>query len=276
MTDTRDCTRFRPLLEDFVDGEVAGDQLTDLQNHLRECSDCFGRVEVARHMQGLVKASAPPVVTPELLRRRIQREFKVSPYQRAMRQPWVRPALAAACLMLLLAGALMLFPRGSGAPSDWSVAMVNDHTMCWMAETGPPAEVPDVNGTLKGFLKGTQPGVPAVASTTFQNLKPCPVKGAVASAHMFFKRPGDVQLSMYFATQDAWTKQLPSSPSDARIDAVQHDGKTYQVASWQHNGVVTGLVASVPADQMRAILKDTHYEGQALRVDHAVLVAHLE
>lgn len=273
MTETIDCKRFLPLLEDFVDGEVTGESLSELQAHLRECPACFGRVEVARSMQGLVRAATPPMVTPELLRRRIQKEFKVvSPWRRRMQQPWVRPALAAACLLLLIAGVSMLFPRST--PADWSVAMVNDHTMCWMAETGPPAKIKDVDGTLTKFLQGTKPGVPAVRDTKFQNLKPCPVQGAVASAHMFFKRPGDVQLSMYFAKQDGWAKELPDSPDKARIDAVEHDGKTYQVATWQHDGVVTGLVASTSREYMQDLTRSTRYSGsQALLPSDAVLVS---
>lgn len=278
MTETIDCKRFLPLLEDFVDGEVPGEQLGELQTHLRECPKCFGRVETMRRMQGLVRAAVTPEVTPELLRRRIQKQFKVqSPWQRRMSQPWVRPALAAACLLILLAGVFTLFPRTPQGPSDWSVAMVSDHTMCWMMESGPPKKIEDRDGTLKGYLKGTQPAVPAVADTQFQNLKPCPVKGAVASAHVFYNRP-DTHLSLYFAMQPDWTKQLPDSPKSARIDAVEKDGKTYQVASWQHEGVVTGLVAEVPRETMQSIVKGTTYNanGQAMIPGAVLLACHVE
>lgn len=272
MTNT-ECKRFTPLLEDFVDGEVAGDQLTELQSHLRQCTACFGRVETARQVQGLVRAATPPMVTPELLRRRITKDFKVSRTQRMLRQPWVRPALAAACLLLLLAGAFFLIPRGG--PSEWAVAMVSDHTMCWMNVPAEPAPPADLEGKVTEFMKGTDPGIPTVKDSKLHNLMPCPVKGAVASAHVFYKRPGNVQLSMYFAVQDKWTKKLPSSPQEARIDQVESGGQLYHVASWQHDGVVTGLVASVPREDMEAIMQGTTYQnGQAVIPDARPVALH--
>jgi hypothetical protein len=153
--------------------------------------------------------------------------------------------------------------------------MVNDHTMCWMNfGESPPAKIDNFGGKLKKFLKGTKPDVPSLAQVTRYNLLPCPVKGAVASAHVFYKRPGDVQLSMYFAQQPGWSKELPDAPQQARIDAVEIDGKVYQVASWQHKGMVTGLVAAISRQEMKSLAESTRYDakGQA-RVPGARLVA---
>ncbi len=270
MSERIDCKSYRPLLEDFVDGEVEPGQLGGLQEHLRDCPECFARVEFMRRLQGVVRQAVPPETTPELLRRRIQKNFKVSPWQRRMSQPWVRPALAAACLLILLAGVLALFPRSS-APSPWSVAMVNDHTMCWMMGCGQAA-LKDFDRKISGFL-GSKPDVPALAQAQRLDVKPCPVKGSVASAHVFYLRD-KVQLSMYFAKQDQWTEQLPDSPQQARLDAVEIDGKTYQVASWKRKGMVTGLVADISREDMKALSGATRYDakGQAV-IPGTVLVA---
>jgi anti-sigma factor RsiW len=271
MSEQIDCKSYRPLLEDFVDGEVEPGQLGNLQEHLRDCPECFARVEFMRRLQGVVRQAVPPETTPELLRRRIEKSFKVNPWQRRMSQPWVRPALAAACLLILLAGLFALFPRESGA-SPWAVAMVNDHTMCWMmgCEQANPS---GFEKKIAGFL-GTKPDVPTLQQSQRLDVKPCPVKGSVASAHVFYLRPGKVQLSMYFAKQDEWTGQLPDSPQQARLDAVEIDGKTYQVASWRRKGMVTGLVADISREEMKALSGATKYDakGQAV-IPGAVLVA---
>ncbi|MCE7872245.1 hypothetical protein DYH09_17955, partial [bacterium CPR1] len=216
MSQRIDCKSYRPLLEDFVDGEVDPGQLGGLQKHLRECPECFGRVELMRRLQGVVRQSVPPATTPELLRQRIEKNFKVNPWRRRMSQPWLRPALAAACLLILLAGVLALLPRPS-ALSPWSVAMVNDHTRCWMMGC-EQADLRDFDQTMAGYL-GTKPDVPALEQSQCLDVKPCPVKGSVASAHVFYLRPGKVQLSMYLARQDEWSGQLPDSPQQARLDA---------------------------------------------------------
>lgn len=60
----------------------------------------------------------------------------------------------------------------------------------------------------------------------------------------------------------------------ARLDAVVVDGKTYQVASWKRKGMVTGLVAEISREDMKALSGATKYdaEGQAF-IPGALLVA---
>ncbi|MEW6280951.1 MAG: zf-HC2 domain-containing protein [Candidatus Eremiobacterota bacterium] len=251
---TEACQPFRPLLEDFVDGEVEPAQLGPLQEHLRECPECFERVEFMRRMQGMLRGALSRESAPELVRRRIQKHFVVNPWQRRMSQPWVRPTLAAAVVLVVFLLGLYLLPRGERPPSAWAVGMVADHTMCWMMESGPPKDL-DLAAKAKEYL-GALPPLPRMPGLAQRNIKRCPVKGALASMHVFYDQGPDTHVSMYLMRQNEWARSLGRK---ATFEAVEKDGTVYQVATWKRDDFVTGLVAEVPPDRMERLVEQAEY-----------------
>ncbi|MBX3112215.1 MAG: zf-HC2 domain-containing protein [Fimbriimonadaceae bacterium] len=63
------CTRVRSLLSAFLDRELGGDQMIEVQQHLRSCTPCSDELESLRRIKQALSAS--PVVEPseDLVRR---------------------------------------------------------------------------------------------------------------------------------------------------------------------------------------------------------------
>lgn len=98
------CDSIETLAMTLHDGELAGDELRDLELHLTECASCRDHVErEAVAMASLRRRLAPPP-TPDLLRARITRALDDE--DRAARRPlasWLLPGTAAAAAVAALA-----------------------------------------------------------------------------------------------------------------------------------------------------------------------------
>ncbi len=98
------CDSIETLAMALHDGELAGDELRDLELHLPECASC--REHTAREgaaMSSLRRKLAPPP-TPELLRPRVMRALDAE--DRAARRPittWLLPAVATIAAVAALA-----------------------------------------------------------------------------------------------------------------------------------------------------------------------------
>jgi anti-sigma factor RsiW len=64
------CTRYRELISARRDGEIAPDELADLEKHLRDCPDCRSFAHQLENL-GEVMAQRPHAQIPENIERRI-------------------------------------------------------------------------------------------------------------------------------------------------------------------------------------------------------------
>ncbi|MBS1709749.1 MAG: zf-HC2 domain-containing protein [Armatimonadetes bacterium] len=73
------CTRAKSLLSAYLDRELAGEQMLDVQQHLRECTPCAVEFESLRRVKQML--SQTPVVEPDadLLRRTQEAVFTSKP-----------------------------------------------------------------------------------------------------------------------------------------------------------------------------------------------------
>jgi anti-sigma factor RsiW len=98
------CDSIETLAMTLHDGELAGDELRDLELHLAECAPCRERsAQQEADMSALRRQLAPPP-TPELLRARVMRALDTE--DRATRRPlstWILPGAAALAAVAALA-----------------------------------------------------------------------------------------------------------------------------------------------------------------------------
>ena len=63
------CDRARPLLEDFVDGDIGREDAARLSDHLASCGGCQERLDRIRAAEAIFRGSAPPSPDPTLAQR---------------------------------------------------------------------------------------------------------------------------------------------------------------------------------------------------------------
>ena len=65
------CTDFEPFLPAYLDSELIGRDLHDVEDHITSCRDCAARLRAEIAFRQLVVAYAAPPAMPAWLRRRI-------------------------------------------------------------------------------------------------------------------------------------------------------------------------------------------------------------
>ena len=71
MNETRtiDCEEALPRLLDFLDAELHGESLRELEQHLERCRSCFSRFEFEKRLKGHIAALGNEPVPAELQHR---------------------------------------------------------------------------------------------------------------------------------------------------------------------------------------------------------------
>ncbi|HVR43327.1 MAG TPA: zf-HC2 domain-containing protein [Thermoanaerobaculia bacterium] len=65
------CDDVRRIAYFFLDGQVAADELVDLEGHLKLCPSCDGRLLLHRRLRAFVRDRLRPLTAPVSLRDRI-------------------------------------------------------------------------------------------------------------------------------------------------------------------------------------------------------------
>lgn len=66
-----DCSRFREVVFQFADGEMAGELLVEFRTHMTDCPDCDQRRQTTERWLQTLKRRLPKLTAPERLRQRI-------------------------------------------------------------------------------------------------------------------------------------------------------------------------------------------------------------
>lgn len=103
MTNTMTCTQFRDALDCYLDRELAPEAMAAADQHRADCPACDRLAGSARELKASVQRTVAAVQAPEGLEARVRL---------AMAPPWTRPrawlpAVAAAVILMLLAGGVM-------------------------------------------------------------------------------------------------------------------------------------------------------------------------
>ena len=69
------CERMAPLITGYLDGELAAQEVTEVEEHLQQCSYCSQRFEAEKRVKMLIRERVPVVKAPAVLHRRIRRRL---------------------------------------------------------------------------------------------------------------------------------------------------------------------------------------------------------
>ncbi len=172
------CAWVRERIDPLLDGELGAGDEARLQGHLSACPACRSEVALARSLQGAVRDGLPPLTCPpevtarvmEIARREeAERDLRAASADRARPRPearspgglagrladllggsgFLRPALAAAALALLLAAPFvyrsLLAPARPGTPAV--ATLPPSGTAAPGAETGATGGATGTTGT---------------------------------------------------------------------------------------------------------------------------------
>ncbi|HXE72665.1 MAG TPA: anti-sigma factor [Candidatus Nitrosotenuis sp.] len=118
-----DCAQIVDSLSAYLDEELAADERQKVRQHLESCPACRGQLdELSRHQELL--ASLPRMPLPSGLYERVRREIQESALpapvralpRRAAFPRWSRSLAAAAAVLLLFLGLLVVLGRSQTQP----------------------------------------------------------------------------------------------------------------------------------------------------------------
>jgi anti-sigma factor RsiW len=117
------CEQAEELISTLADNELSDPQRSSIEDHLKDCPRCQRAYEWHRSLNSEIRTVSASVVAPDDLRRRILSDQRTMPKQAESSnagsklilrlQPFLRPAVASALLIILVISVLFLMPRPS-------------------------------------------------------------------------------------------------------------------------------------------------------------------
>lgn len=95
------------LLPWYVNGTLAPTEQERVKTHLRDCDRCRQEIALLEKIQARVKSDRPEAPTGFGLNR-LLRDIHKEPSAPARQRPWWQPALAAAAVIILVQGAVLM------------------------------------------------------------------------------------------------------------------------------------------------------------------------
>jgi anti-sigma factor RsiW len=107
----------RPLLELYVDGELAADAGLELERHIEDCPECARVRQQMLTLRQTLRAEAPRFAAPARLRDNVQSALRRSVRPRFTMPPAIWPWLTAASLLLAVGGVVVGWYGMRAAPA---------------------------------------------------------------------------------------------------------------------------------------------------------------
>ncbi len=146
------CNRVERLLDAYIDGELDGDSMLKIRDHLRICADCESELKAIRRMKILVARTlpqAPPNNLEDRLLAACQKEMTSSSPRTAFRHPvpaFAGIAFAAAVATFALL-ALMPKPSTEKSPETTPIAFEIQRDQIYSVGLDPMAGSPTISTT---------------------------------------------------------------------------------------------------------------------------------
>ena len=205
------CDEFADRLADYLEGDLPEAARVAMEAHADVCAECGPLVVDIGALRG--EAAALPALTPSRdlwagIAERIDARVLPLDSPRVARtipghRTWMRPAVAAAALVIAAAGVSHVLTRMTYDPT-MSVASASKRVAPLAADTQPTATSPAVDGEITSTATG-QPSAPASSTIDRQTVRPSD-RQTVRSSDRETVRPSDRQ-----------TVRPSDTPSRARL-----------------------------------------------------------
>jgi anti-sigma factor RsiW len=237
------CEQARPLIQLYADGELDAARILELEQHLRECSQC---APAWRNLQGLKKAvrnEALYFTAPAALQRQIRTELRSQVKVRPDRSLWnwlttATSGLATACLVLLLVVTLN-HPSGQ---QELAQEIVSSHIRSLMANHALDVISTDQH-TVKPWFNGKLDFSPPVKDLATQGFPLIGGRLDYLSGHtvaaLVYQRHKHV-LNLFI-----W----PAKEKDSQI-RTWGTIQGYNLLQWSHAGMNFWLVSDLNEQEM--------------------------
>jgi putative zinc finger protein len=157
------CERFRSLLDDHVDGTLPPAESTEMKRHLLACAACRSGEQSLRSLKDSARSLPESIEPARNLWAGIESGLRSRPADRiprAAKRSFLRPALLAAGLAAVLAGAGYMRMLQSRAPETRSVTAGGGTEAPGAVSASntlqPPATIPGVGGAELTFLEARE------------------------------------------------------------------------------------------------------------------------
>jgi anti-sigma factor RsiW len=242
-----ECERARQLIDAYVDGELALETSTEIEQHIDSCEACRRLYASRRALSAQLRDPALPVAAPDGLRRRVAAALDAEAPRLVTRRPaprqWMQ--LAAACLAAAVLGSgTTYFSLTSGGQPSLADEVVADHVRSLLVENRV-VDVPSSDEhTVKPWFNGKLDFAPPVVDLTTDGFPLVGGRldyadGRTVAALVYRHRQHTINLFVWPAEGRATAGGPPSAESL----------QGYHVVHWTSGGMAYWAVSDLnPAD----------------------------
>ncbi len=231
-----DCPTCETMVDAYVDGELSVGEIAAFEQALSACQECRSRVDAARSMSALLR-ELPIEPAPELLRRRIEREVRLSRSERRQALRWT----AMAASLLLAVGLGWLGGAQIGQGNREVDELLAGYVRVAMSEHAVDVASSDRH-TVKPWYAGRidySPPVHDLTAAGFPLLggRIDVVDGRKAAVLVYRRNQHRITLTVW-----------PAAGANEAPDVSQHNG--FALARWRRGGFELRAVADIAPSDM--------------------------
>lgn len=241
------CSALAADLQDYVDGQLPGERVRSVEDHLASCPECRCRAGFLRSLKAAVGQAEGSLGAPALLRRRL--EQRLSQRLAPTLARGLRWGLAAASFLLLSLGAILIFsPAVQSAPL--ARALAEHHLHCWQFVASPATA-----RAWQSWLTSCDGKIPLLPRPSRQlveeyDVRACQVEGEpYAYPHLLYRCRHGGQLSIFAlpATEVRGHFQDVELTSEPQL----RHWRDLNLVLWERKGWIYALVAPLPEGELR-------------------------
>jgi len=244
------CSMAEPLLNAYVDGELAAPEKQRVAGHLAECANCAQQINDLETLQAALASEAIYHCAPGTLRSRMETVLAAGPSSSLLTQPVTTKTLA----VVIVSIALLAVAVGTGW--NW-----------WANRPVPTLGELSVRSHIKALAENRQTEVtsadPRVVKSWLQNKTAQPVtvwdlsaKGfTLAGARMEQTTLGSIPVLVYASSGKLVNLYLWPAHCGLIAASCNQCLQGYHLVSWNADGTACYAVSDLPAEQLEEFAK---------------------
>ena len=240
------CKELETLLHPYLDGELDADQRRGVDEHLKGCADCKGKLETFRAIHQALQSAEYRYKASDTLKARLHKELEKAAAREA-RPPWTRWAAAAAVAVLAAGLGWVFIPHGGNAPAEDADDAMVDSAVDQQQDAFKDQHLTDIASAdakaVQSWFSGKlayAPPVPDLSSQGYAlvGARLDKVKDEPAAALTY--RHGDDVVTVFVCAAQHGDKDLDTDSDDG-----------YQVVYWTKGSLSFWVVSKIPAADLK-------------------------